>query len=268
MPELPEVETVARQIRSQFLNKRITEVIAQPAIIFRDITAAQFASELAGKKLDAVRRYGKFLFWQTGNLFPMFHLGMSGIFLRDKKLSMYPQHIHISFEFEDGGNLYFQDARKFSKVYLLRQEPDFDNLGVDPSKENFTLINFRKLLNLKKMNIKTLLMDQKIIAGIGNIYASEILFGCGIRPTRSADSLSSKAAERLFYEIKRVLNAAIQRFGTTYTAYRTVDGSAGTNQNFLKVYQREGEPCIHCGRPIKKIIQNSRSTFYCPKCQR
>ncbi len=268
MPELPEVETIARQIRAAYLDRRIVEVEASPVIIFQNISANEFAKTLAGKTIRSVSRYGKFLYWQAEDVFPVFHLGMSGVFIRDSQLSSYPQHIHIRFTFDDGRHLCFQDVRKFSKIYLYHQPPDFSGLGIDPTKENFTLINFRKLLNLKKMNIKSFLMDQKILAGIGNIYASEALFDAEISPFRRANELSKRESERLYFSILRILNSAIDRFGTTYTAYRTVDGTSGNNQHFLQVYQRAGQPCYRCGKTIEKIVQNSRSTFFCPHCQR
>jgi formamidopyrimidine-DNA glycosylase len=192
---------------------------------------------------------------------------MSGIFLNDRSLSLYPQHIHLSFNFQDGRSLHFQDVRKFSKVFLYSVPPSFPELGIDPLGENFTLNNFKKLLTLRKIAIKNLLMDQQLIAGIGNIYANEILFQSKINPQRQGDTLSTTEKIRLFNSICLILTEAIDHFGTTYTAYRTVEGEAGENQDFLKVYQKAGEPCSQCGNQIKKIVLNSRSTFYCPKCQ-
>lgn len=268
MPELPEVETVVRQLRTHYLHRTISKVEARPCRIFQNVTAAEFARALQGKKIQAIKRYGKFFYWEAEEVYPLFHLGMSGIFIRDRSASRYPQHIHLSFFFESGLALFFQDVRKFSKIYLYQKPPDFGHLGLDPVTKNFTLNKLKKLLNLKSMNLKSFLMDQKIIAGIGNIYASEILFDAGISPLRRSNRLSGREAERLFHSIRRILNLAIERFGTTYSAYRTVEGESGQNQRFLKVYHRAGEPCVKCGNPILKIVQNNRSTFYCPHCQR
>ncbi len=267
MPELPEVETVARQIRRGYLNRTIRKVDAKPSIIFQNVPAPEFAQRLAGKRLRTVNRYGKFLYWELEDAVPVFHLGMSGIFLKDASRSLYPQHIHLRFQFEDGVNLYFQDVRKFGKIYLYDRPPAFDNLGPDPTDENFTLNTFRKLLNLKTMNVKTFLMDQKQIAGIGNIYANEALFDSRIHPLRPVNEIRAGEAEHLFRSIRKILAAAIENFGTSYTAYRTVEGETGENQNFLKVYQRFGQPCPRCGTAIEKIVLNSRSTFFCPVCQ-
>ncbi len=268
MPELPEVETVARQIRKLYLGSRLKQVSAQQSIIFQNIAASQFAASLQGKRLLEVNRYGKFLYWKMEDVYPVFHLGMSGIFIREKSRSLYPQHIHISFQFEDGATLFFQDIRKFSKISLFNEPPKFPQLGIDVSGEKFTLNNLKKLLNLTNVTTKSLLMDQRRMAGIGNIYASEILFDARIHPTRPAGGLTDGEIQRLYQSVHKIIQKAIERFGTTYTAYLTVEGTPGENQNFLKVYQKNGEPCPVCGETIEKIVLNSRSTFFCKKCQK
>jgi formamidopyrimidine-DNA glycosylase len=267
MPELPEVETVRRQIRQGYLHARIIKVKTRPARIFQNTSPTRFARGLQGKKIQAIQRVGKFMYWKVEKVYPVFHLGMSGIFLSDRSLSRYPQHIHISFDFQDGRSLHFQDVRKFSKVFLYSAPPSFPQLGIDPLGENFTLNNFEKLLTSRKISIKNLLMDQQLIAGIGNIYANEILFQSKIDPRRQGNTLSGSERIRLFDSIYLILTEAIDHFGTSYSAYRTVGGEAGENQNFLKVYQRSGEPCTQCSNQIEKIVLNSRSTFFCPKCQ-
>ena len=268
MPELPEVETVARQIRQHYLNKRLLKIDALPCIIFQNIRAQQFNKLLEGKVLQEIDRYGKFMIWNVEQLYPVFHLGMSGIFLREKSRSLYPRHIHISFQFEDDSWLYFQDVRKFSKIYLYHSPPDFPGLGIDVTRENFTLNNFKKLLNLTNVTIKAVLMDQRLFAGIGNIYANEILFDARVHPRRPAGSLNAGEVRRLYESTLKIIQAAIERFGTSYTAYMTVEGTTGDNQNFLRVYQKAGEPCPVCGSKIEKINLNSRSTFFCKKCQK
>lgn len=268
MPELPEVETIRQQIQQSYLHATIAYVKAQPVRIFQNVSPSRFSRALKDKKIMAVQRYGKLMYWKVEKVFPVFHLGMSGIFISDTSLSLYPQHIHISFYFDDGRTLHFQDVRKFSKIFLYHQPPSFFELGIDPLSKNFTLNNFKKLLTLKKMAIKNLLMDQHIIAGIGNIYANEILFRSRIHPLRPANSLTLEEISDLFKNIRAVLSDAIDHFGTSYTAYRTIEGERGENQNFLNVYQKTTEPCLYCGRPIQKMIVNSRSTFYCPICQK
>jgi formamidopyrimidine-DNA glycosylase len=268
MPELPEVETIANQLRKQYEGKRIISVEARPAIIFKNVKAPEFTKFLANRKLEKINRHGKFMIWHAEGVYPVFHLGMSGIFIGDRERSNYPQHIHISFTFENGNELFFQDVRKFSKVWLYTVIPKFKDVGEDVLSEKFTLNKFKKLLNLRSISIKNLLMDQRMMAGIGNIYASEILFDAGVHPDRKSSGLNEAEIRRLHRTLKKILKLAIGRFGTTYTAYLTVEGSPGENQNFLKVYQRNGQACLKCESPIEKYILNSRSTFYCPKCQK
>jgi formamidopyrimidine-DNA glycosylase len=268
MPELPEVETTAIQLRNQYKGMRIIEVLVQPVTIFQNVQPTDFAKRIKGKTLKQISRHGKYLIWEMENLCAVFHLGMSGIFIGDRERSHYPQHIHISFTFEYGNELFFQDVRKFSKVWLHAAIPKFIDVGEDVLSEKFTLNKFKKLLNLRSVSIKNLLMDQRMMAGIGNIYASEILFDAGVHPDRKCSGLNEIEIRRLHRSLKKIIKLAIDRFGTTYTAYLTVEGTPGENQNFLKVYQRDGQFCVNCESPIEKYILNSRSTFYCPKCQK
>ncbi|GAB4335029.1 MAG: DNA-formamidopyrimidine glycosylase [Calditrichia bacterium] len=268
MPELPEVETIARAIRERYLGKEILRVFAWESRIYKDINANEFASRLSGRRINAVHRVGKYLYFDCGDCYPIFHLGMSGIFLQSRTQSKYPQHIHLEIHFKDGSELCFQDVRKFGKIKLSYHPPQFPELGVEPLSEEFTLHKFSKMLNLKAVRIKNFLMDQSRVAGIGNIYASEALFRAGIHPLRESNSLNREESEKLYLSIREVLREAIERFGTTYSAYRTVTGETGENQNFLNVYQRNGLPCPVCGSEIQKIIVNSRSTFFCENCQR
>jgi len=268
MPELPEVETIANQLRKHYEGRQIIEVVAWPARIYKNVNPTEFQETVSGKKLENISRYGKFMIWKAEDVYPVFHLGMSGIFIGDRNKSHYPQHIHISFTFENGKELFFQDVRKFSKVWLYKQYPNFTDVGEDVLSEKFALNKFKKLLNLRSISIKNLLMDQTMMAGIGNIYASEILFDARIHPDRKSSELNNAEIHRMYRSVKKILTQAIDRFGTTYTAYLTVEGTPGENQNFLRVYQRDGQECVNCQTLIKKYTLNSRSTFYCPKCQK
>ncbi len=268
MPELPEVETIRKQLLSVYQGELITRIEVQKVRIFQNIMPEEFAASLTGKRIMDIKRYGKFCIFNCEDFYPVFHLGMSGAFLKDGKESVYPQHIHIQFYFSSGKELSFQDVRKFGKVWLFKVPPQFPALGLDPTTRKFTLNNLKKLLNLKQMNIKFLLMNQSLIAGIGNIYANEILFNAGISPLRKSNNLTKEEISSLYASIKMVLNEATKKFGTTYTTYRTVSGEPGRNQNFLKVYHRGDQTCFQCGSAIKKIVMGSRSTFYCPTCQK
>lgn len=268
MPELPEVETIRRQLLPIYRGETVENIKTRKVRIFQNVASAEFEKSLKGRKILDITRYGKFCIFDCGGMYAVFHLGMSGIFLKDKRDSFHPQHIHIQFHFSSGKELHFQDVRKFGRVWLFTEQPRFANLGIDPTTRKFTLNNFQQLLNSKQMNIKFLLMNQSLLAGIGNIYANEILFDAGISPLRKSNSLKDGEIAALHSSIRSILNRAIKKFGTTYSAYRTISGERGTNQQFLKVYQRENQKCHRCGNPIKKIVMGSRSTFYCPNCQK
>lgn len=268
MPELPEVETIRRQLLPIYSGETIDHVKCQKVRIFQNVSPEKFAKSLAGREILDIDRYGKFCIFDCGGVYAVFHLGMSGIFLKDKQASLHPQHIHIEIHCSSGKELYFQDVRKFGKVWLFSEKPKFADLGIDPTTRKFTLKNFRKLVTLKQMNIKFLLMNQGVLAGIGNIYANEILFSSRISPLRKSNKLTGKEISNLYSSIRQILNQAILKFGTSYSAYRTVSGDRGSNQKFLRVYQRAGQACYRCGKTIKKIVMGSRSTFYCPNCQK
>ncbi len=268
MPELPEVETIRRQLEPLYQGDVITKVNARTPYLLKNCSPQTFSSAISGKKIDRFSRKGKFLVFECQGVFPVFHLGMSGIFLKDKAESKYPQHIHVELYFDSGKQLFFQDMRKFGKVWLYNNYPEFPTLGLDPTITEMTIEWLQAMLTNRKMNMKAFLMDQSIIAGIGNIYASEILFQSAISPLRKANKLSTHETKSLHGAIHNVLTSAIEKFGTTYSAYRTINGLSGENQNFLAVYQRDGESCVTCDGLIKKIVLGSRSTFFCENCQK
>ncbi len=270
MPELPEVETIRRQLlpvcQAQVI--RTVELSDAGGGLLQNCHPEEFRQSLPGQSIRTLHRRGKFLIFECDSVFPVFHLGMSGIFLTDAAVSRYPQHIHVRLEFHSGKELFFQDMRRFGKIWLHRDFPPFPQLGVDPVSDPFSRNDLQQLLIRRDTGLKLFLMDQRALAGIGNIYASEILFSAGISPLRRTRTLSAAETAALYAAIRTVLAEAIERFGTTYSAYRTVDGHSGDNQHFLKVYQREGQPCVRCGREIEKIVLGSRSTFFCPQCQK
>lgn len=267
MPELPEVETIRRQLLPLCRGQVIDTVAVKTPYLLKNCTAAVFQDALRGRRVTDLSRIGKYLIWECEGVYPVFHLGMSGIFLLDRRESRYPQHIHVEIRFAAGQSLYFQDMRKFGKIWLYPRFPEIPTLGTDPVTGIITPAQLLEWLQRRSTTLKQFLMNQTPIAGIGNIYASEILFEAALSPYRKTDTLTAGEAERLLQAIGRILNDAIERFGTTYSAYRTVNGQSGENQNFLKVYQREGRPCVSCGETIVKTVMGSRSTFYCPRCQ-
>lgn len=268
MPELPEVETIRRQLQPFIANKVLQQLVVRTPQLLQNTQPEQVQHHLVGKRLHRLVRIGKFLIFDFAPSALVFHLGMSGIFFLKKEQASHPEHIHLIFRFENGVQVFYQDVRKFGKVWFYPRSSDFQPPGVDPFSEKFTLNNFKKFLNLKKMNVKAFLMDQHYVSGIGNIYANEILHRAGISPLQRIHELKSEEVRQLYFAIREVLSEAIEHFGTTYSAYRTVEGATGEHQNFLRVYHREGKLCLRCGVPIIKIVLHSRSTFYCPECQK
>lgn len=268
MPELPEVETIRRQLQKIYRGETISSIRVNASKILKGVDTDNFVKAIKNKTIKDFYRHGKNLLFDCRDIYPIFHLGMSGIFLKNRDDSLYPKHILIEFNFLSGKELYYQDMRKFGKVWLSKNKPRFDNLGIDPMDEKFSLNTFKKLLTSKNMNIKLFLMNQALIAGIGNIYANEILFQSGISPFRKTRELVNSEMNNLYKAILLILTEAIDKYGTSYSAYRTVSGEPGNNQNFLKVYHRESKECFTCKEPIQKTILGSRSTFYCRYCQR
>lgn len=267
MPELPEVETIRLQLLPVAQGREIETVRVHNLVQLQNCSVREFRKALQGRRIKDISRRGKYLIFHCAPAFAVFHLGMSGIFLRSRRDSRFPQHIHVDIKLKGDGHLYFQDARKFGKIWLFDQPPQLPQLGIDPISDRLTAADFQHMLQGSQTNIKLFLMDQSRIAGIGNIYASEMLHRAKISPLRRAGELNPVEVKTLHRALKKILSSAIENFGTTYSAYRTVNGSTGRNQNFLKVYQREALPCLTCGESIRKVIQGSRSTFYCPRCQ-
>ena len=270
MPELPEVETIRRQLLPICENETIRDIQFSEfaGALMQNCDPQLFRDALAGQRVRTLSRKGKYLIFECDDVFPVFHLGMSGIFLLQKSESKYPKHIHVELEFASGKLLFFQDMRRFGKVWLYQEYPQLPNLGIDPVSGELSAAAFAELIRRRDMNVKLFLMDQQFIAGIGNIYASEMLHDAQISPHRKTSDLSDNERDKLFGAVGKILGAAIEKFGTTYSAYRTVNGASGENQHFLQVYQRNGQPCYRCGAEIQKISLGNRSTFFCPACQK
>lgn len=262
MPELPEVEVIRRSIQKFVEGKTIIAVI--------DSKKHTIFPELWGQKVDRVFRHGKCLFF----LFPekdalFIHLGMTGKLLVEKSFQTFPHH-HLAFQFSSDFFLIFCDQRRFGKVkYLTLQEKVqlLNNLGIDPFSKEYTPENILPLLSGKR-RVKDFLLDQRKVAGVGNIYASEILFRSGIHPERKLQSLTQQEKEVFLNTIPQVLEEAIRCQGTTIRDFRGAYGEMGTFQKYLSVYGKEGQPCPRCGHPISKSIISSRSTYFCSRCQR
>jgi len=269
MPELPEVETVVRALRPALSGRRIRELELHHPRVSRHSNPEFLSSVCKGATIETLERRGKFILFQLKNKPQLaVHLRMSGQLLLSEKPLDSP-HIRATFHLDKGPNLYFVDIRTFGTIFLVDgSEPKgFRSLGIEPLSSGFTVKSFRSLLENRSTPIKTFLLMQERIAGIGNIYASEALWRAKIDPRTSAGDLSSHAIKRLHESLIQVLKDAVEQMGTTLSDFRRPDGEPGRYGNKLNVYGREEEPCFHCGKPIQRIVQNGRSTFFCPRCQ-
>ncbi len=285
MPELPEVETIRRDLASRLLNKKITGVEIRKQRMVKN-NARIFVKILTGNKFTAIDRIGKLLIFrlQTGG-FLLIHLKMTGqlIYCHQGKFiagghslpkigaDLPNKYSHVIFSFADGDRLFFNDLRQFG--YLIIVAPEQlqkvkNKFGMEPLTVNFKPDKFTEILQKRTAPIKTVLMNQDLIAGIGNIYADEILFAAQVNPKRSANSLTKKEVKRIFQASNSVMKRAIEHRGTTFNDYVDAQGNVGSFIRFLRVYGRKGQKCYRCGGVVKKIKMGGRGTHYCPSCQK
>jgi formamidopyrimidine-DNA glycosylase len=278
MPELPEVETIRRDLDKEVVGKRIKTVEATGLrTIRRHKTKKNFISKLEGRKITAIQRKGKYLLLKLddGNLLVV-HLGMSGQLLRAKGVKEpLLKHTHVVFTFTQGGQLRYVDPRTFGELFvtqpddLMSEVPELAHLGFDPLDDIMSWTQFGDMLHQKKTKLKALLMDQRFLAGIGNIYSDEILFAAGLRHDRGSESLTAQEVRRLYRAMVETLQEAIKHRGSSLAdeQYRDLFGEVGDFQSLHKVYDREGEPCRRCRSVIVRVKLNSRSSFLCEQCQ-
>lgn len=272
MPELPEVETVCRGLAPHMEGVRFARVELRRKDL-RFPFPKRFAARLEGATVEAMHRRAKYILvsLSTGETLIM-HLGMSGRFTVDE--AEIP-HEHVRFTMSNGRQIGYGDPRRFgfmdlAKSATLAEHKFFVKMGIEPLGNELSGAKLAELFEGKKTPIKAALLDQRLIAGLGNIYVCEALYRSGISPKRLAKSVTGQRAERLAPVIRDVLTEAVAAGGSTLKDYAQVDGELGYFQHRFQVYGREGEPCINesCGAPIKRIVQSGRSTFYCSNCQR
>ncbi len=276
MPELPEVETVARDLRRRLLpdgptarGPLVTGARVGWPRTLRDEDPARFAAGVRGRRIEGVGRRGKQLVLDLdGGAFLTVHLKMTGqLFVVPAGTPVDPYE-RLALTFDDGRELRFRDIRKFGRVGLYEGDDDpFDGVGPEPLDPRFTLRAFRTRLRGRRARLKPLLVDQGFLAGVGNIYADEALWRARLHPLRSAASLRPGDERRLYRSLIEVLSEAVERRGSSIDDYTAPDGD-GEMQEHLDVYQRTGEPCPRCGRPIRRIVIGIRSTHFCSFCQR
>ncbi len=270
MPELPEVETIARDLRGALIGQSVVAAyIVNEAIIEpeRDYDPA----ELVGKRITRIDRRGKnLLFYFESGLAMICHLKMTGRLIVDDTVPNQGKHLHFWIQFERN-RLSFYDVRKFGRICFISEKridrhPRLARLGPEP----FDIIGSRfvSVVKARHKAIKLTLMDQEVIAGIGNIYADESLYSAGIRPTRRSSELSRRQLSRLYECVRLTLQKAIDNRGSSVDDYLDGNGRKGNFQNLIEVYGRTGAACRRCGATIKRITIGGRSTHYCPHCQR
>ena len=257
MPELPEVETLCRQLKKKICGKKILS-----AEVFDD--KLKGIKDVKGRSVVAVERKGKMItiILDDGNII-FIHLRMTGRLLW-QKISAKPKHSRWKMSFADG-NVFLVDPRRFATIKVLKEKEN------DAGREifnDFDLKNFISAHGSRKTKVKTLIMDQSVVSGIGNIYACEILHEARIHPERAVATLKEAEWGKIFHQAEEVLKKAISKRGTSISDWRDLYGRKGENQNELKVYGQEGKQCSICGGTICRIKQGGRSTFYCPDCQK
>lgn len=307
MPELPEVEFTARQLRTHVVGATMREACVFWSRTIGHPAVEDFVAEIAGRRILAVRRRGKFLIVDlSGDLFLSIHRRMTGNLLllspgwqintslqqqdavawNTKGPRFYSEeqdngamvaalaaetgYCRVCFNFADGRRLLFTDPRKFGRISLwpcAQEEAFFAGLGLEPLGEEFTVEHFARALAGRTSGIKGVLLDQQVVVGLGNIYADEALFYAAIHPLRRANALTMAEIERLHEGIIVVLTRSIEHGGTTFSGYRDMWGEAGDNYNHVRVYQQDGKPCVRCGTIIERIVIAQRSAHYCPTCQ-
>jgi formamidopyrimidine-DNA glycosylase len=273
MPELPEVETVRRTLKNLILNKKIRDVDVFYSKMVRGVNEEEFKSRVIGRTFLDIKRVGKYLIFILDDVGLISHLRMEGKYFIKNADDPKDKHEHVIFYFEDGDTLRYNDTRKFGTFDLCELE-DIDTLspvsklGYEPWDEGLTVKYLREKLKNKRIAIKTALLDQTIITGLGNIYVNEVLFLCQLNPEISAYKLKKKDLENVIYYSQKVLEKAIELGGTTIRSYTDSLGVTGRFQNELHVHDKEGEVCDVCGSLILKKKVNGRGTYYCPKCQK
>jgi formamidopyrimidine-DNA glycosylase len=277
VPELPEVETIRRDIDKEFVNKRIKKVeVTGVRSVRRHLNPADFVAKAEGRTVVGTRRRGKYLLLKldSGDVLVV-HLGMSGQLLRADPKDPVGKHTHVVLWFGAGPQLRFVDPRTFGELFVTAPEhleaevPELAHLGFDPIDDQMAWTRFGDILAARKTKLKQLLMDQRFVAGIGNMYADEILFTAGLRYDRNSAALTPQEIRRLYRAIVETLQEAIKHRGSSLAdeQYRDLFGDVGDYQRLHNVYDREGEACPRCRSVITRVKASGRSTFFCPQCQ-
>jgi formamidopyrimidine-DNA glycosylase len=271
MPELPEVETIRRQLTPHLEGRTIVEVEILDPRWTRPTPPDVVEAQLRGARVDRLNRLGKYLIWSlSDDRHLLVHLRMTGALLFDPDLE--PAHTRVRFELDDGHRVVYVDPRRFGTGHLLHGSAARDaylaqRIGIEPMTADFTVEHLRRITRGRRAPIKAFVLDQRQIAGVGNIYADEALFRAGIHPLRATGTLTRAQLERLRDAIEAALSAGIAAKGATIDDFRHVDGARGSFQDRFLVHLRAGEACPRCGATIRKIVAGGRGTYVCEHCQ-
>ena len=271
MPELPEVETIRRQLAPHLEGRTLLEVEILDPRWTRPVPPHAVEDELRGRLVERIGRAGKYLVWElSGERYLLVHLRMTGALLFDPPAE--PTHTRVRFELDAGHRLVYVDARRFGTGHIVhgataRDAYFAERLGIEPLTSEFTTEHLRAIARGRSAPIKSFILDQRAIAGVGNIYADEALFRARIHPLRPAGALKRPQVEALRGAIEQALLAGIEAKGATIDDFRHVDGARGSFQDRFLVHRREGEPCPRCATPIRKLVVGGRGTYVCEHCQ-
>ncbi len=269
MPEMPEVETIRRDLLPHVVGRRITDADVRWPGTVQGLSPTAFRTRLVGLRIVEIARRGKyFLFHVSGGWTLIVHLGMTGQLLTRPPAERAQAWIRVALGLEGSRGLWFVDPRKFGRIYLVEDpESIVGRLGPEPLEDRFSARHLAELLERRRGVLKPLLLNQSFVAGVGNIYADEALFAARIRPDRRADSLRPAEIVRLHRGIRRALRRGLKDAGSSVDFYRRPDGGEGSHQENFLVFRRTGEACPRCGTPIERIVLGGRSTHFCPGCQ-
>ena len=271
MPELPEVETVKNKLKQLVLDKRIVNVNVLYPKIIEYPEVYKFKKQLEKQIIKDIKRRGKWLIFELSDYYLLSHLRMEGKYVIRNKDDAYDKHEHVEFVFSDNKALRYKDTRKFGRMYLYKREDALNNkplneLGLEPWDSNLNINYLRNKMSKKRLPIKTLLLDQSIMVGLGNIYVDEVLFLSKLNPNLKYNELTDADLEKIIDNSKIVLEKAIKMGGTTIRTYESSEGVHGMFQDKLLVHNQQ--VCKKCGSEIVKTRIGGRGTYYCPKCQK
>lgn len=268
------METVRRQLEPAVTGHTIVRASVTDALVVAPRTPAWFRNHIKGESISAVDRRGKYLVFRLDSgRWLVIHLRMTGVltYVGNSNAEVSRRHLRMTLHLDNGAQMTFHDQRRFGKALIVEpaeQAGFWRHMGPEPLQRSFNARALQQIIEGKKRPVKSLLLDQSAIAGIGNIYADEALFEARIHPLRPAESLSAQEAADLSQSIKKTLRKAISHEGSSIDTYRTASGGRGRFQETFRVHRREGEPCPVCGGAVTKIKVGGRGTYFCPRCQR